>query len=74
MLVMREDGRGETRFHALRSKHVDVSQGAYAIKAMVANHGVVLLRDLGYAEFVGQTCDELHLRVGLHGFQHHGGC
>ena len=37
LLVVRENLRGETRSHALLSKHVDASQGSHAIKSVVSD-------------------------------------
>ena len=37
MVVVRENLRGETRAHGLRSKHVDATQGSWLIKSVVSD-------------------------------------
>ena len=58
MLVMRENGRGETRSHGLRSKHVDVGSGSYAIGCIVADIGAT-----GYKRLILKSDQEPVMRA-----------
>ena len=58
MIVMRENQRGETRSHALKSKHVDVSQCSYMIRSMVSN-----IDTMGYKRVILKSDQEPVMRA-----------